>query len=85
MYGVPVIATEFLSNQLGATGAATTTAALLVNTANFVIPRLRGVSIQSDTEIANQRTALVASQSLGFEQLAANASGAQTAVRIEYA
>jgi hypothetical protein len=85
VYGVPVIASEFISNQLGATGAATTTAALLVNTANFVIPRLRGVSIQSDTEIANQRTALVASQSLGFEQLAANASGAQTAVRIEYA
>ncbi len=85
VYGVPVVATEFLSNQLAATGAATTSAGILVNTNNFIIPRLRGVSIQSDVEVANQRTALVASQSLGFEQLAANASGAQTAVRIEYA
>ena len=85
VYGVPVIASEFLANKVGAAGAETTTAGLIVNTANFVIPRLRGVSIASEFELANQRTAIVASQSLGFEQMAANSAGNATAVRIEYA
>ena len=85
VYGVPVIASEFLANKVGAAGAETTTAGLIVNTANFVIPRLRGVSIASEFELANQRTAIVASQSLGFEQMAANSTGNATAVRIEYA
>ena len=85
VYGVPVIASEFLANKVGAAGAETTTAGVIVNTANFVIPRLRGVSIASEFELANQRTAIVASQSLGFEQMAANSAGNATAVRIEYA
>ena len=85
IYGVPVVASEFLTNQLAATGAATTTAACLVNTDAFVIPRLRGVSIQSDFEIARQRTAIVASQSLGFERLQDGAANNRVAVRIEYA
>ena len=85
IYGVPVVASEFLANQLSATGAATTTAACLVNTDAFVIPRLRGVSIQSDFEIARQRTAVVASQSLGFERLQDGAANNRVAVRIEYA
>ena len=84
VYGVPVLASEFLANVAADDNSITSTAAVLVNTANFVIPRLRGVSIQTDTEIAAQRTAIVASQSLGFEQLAANAAGKATAVRIEY-
>jgi HK97 family phage prohead protease len=85
IYGVPVVASEFLANQLAATGAATTTAACLVNTDAFVIPRLRGVSIQSDFEVARQRTAIVASQSLGFERLQDGAANNRVAVRIEYA
>jgi hypothetical protein len=85
IYGVPVVASEFLANQLAAAGAATTTAACLVNTDAFVIPRLRGVSIQSDFEVARQRTAIVASQSLGFERLQDGAANNRVAVRIEYA
>jgi hypothetical protein len=85
IYGVPVVASEFLANQLTATGAVTTTAACLVNTDAFVIPRLRGVSIQSDFEVARQRTAIVASQSLGFERIQDGAANNRVAVRIEYA
>ena len=33
---------------------------------NYVMPRLRGVTIESDYEVANQRRVLVASQRLGF-------------------
>ena len=44
-------------------------AAIAVNPRNFVIPRLRGVTIESDYEVANQRRVLVASQRLGFTDL----------------
>jgi YD repeat-containing protein len=81
-YGVPVVASEFFSDQIETAGAANTTAALLVHTPSFVIPRLRGVNIQSDFEVAKQRTAIVATQSLGFEKL--EAAAATTAVRIAY-
>ena len=43
--------------------------ALAVNVRNFVMPRLRGVTIESDYEVANQRRVLVASQRLGFTDL----------------
>ena len=43
--------------------------ALAVNPRNFVLPRLRGVTIESDYEVANQRRVLVASQRLGFTDL----------------
>lgn len=43
--------------------------ALAVNTRNFVIPRLRGVTVESDYEVANQRRVLVASQRLGFTDI----------------
>jgi hypothetical protein len=33
------------------------------------MPRLRGVTIESDYEVANQRRVLVASQRLGFTDL----------------
>jgi hypothetical protein len=36
---------------------------------NYVMPRLRGVTIESDYEVASQRTVLVASQRLGFIDL----------------
>ena len=42
---------------------------LAVNPKNFVMPRLRGVTIESDYEVANQRRVLVASQRLGFTDL----------------
>jgi HK97 family phage prohead protease len=43
--------------------------ALAVYTRNYVMPRLRGVTIESDYEVANQRRVLVASQRLGFTDL----------------
>ena len=33
------------------------------------MPRLRGVTIESDYEVANQRRVLVASQRIGFSDL----------------
>ena len=43
--------------------------ACAVYTKNYVMPRLRGVTIESDYEVANQRRVLVASQRLGFIDL----------------
>ena len=36
---------------------------------NYLMPRLRGVTIESDYEVANQRRVLVASQRLGFTDM----------------
>ena len=44
-------------------------AAVAVYPRNYVIPRLRGVTIESDYEVANQRRVLVASQRIGFTDL----------------
>ncbi len=85
IYGSPVVASEFLANKIDEPSATvTTTAAVAVNLDQFVIPRLRGVNIETDYQVAYQRTALVASQSLGFEQLAANSARNNVAVRITY-
>jgi hypothetical protein len=49
---------------------------------------LKSVSIETDYEVAGQRTAVVAAQSLGFNELEAAAAahpGDNGAVRIEYA
>ena len=43
--------------------------ALAVYPRNYVMPRLRGVTIESDYEVANQRRVLVASQRIGFSDL----------------
>lgn len=64
VYGSPVIVSpEF------ATAAVSKFYAVAVNAQNFVMPRLRGVTIESDYEVANQRRVLVASQRLGFTDL----------------
>ena len=52
-----------------ASKAATKHAAVAVYARNYVMPRLRGVTIESDYEVANQRRVLVASQRLGFLDL----------------
>ena len=43
--------------------------AIALHARNYVMPRLRGVTIESDYEVANQRRVLVASQRLGFTDL----------------
>jgi len=64
VYGSPVIVSpEF------ATAAVSKYYAVAVNARNFVVPRLRGVTIESDYEVANQRRVLVASQRLGFTDI----------------
>ena len=52
-----------------ATKAAGIYGAIAVYTRNYVMPRLRGVTVESDYEVANQRRVLVASQRLGFTDL----------------
>ena len=68
IYGTPVI----VSDQLEGDGADGGAVGYAVNVKNHVIPRLRGVSIEQDYEVMNQRNVIVASQSLGFNQLRAN-------------
>ena len=52
-----------------ATPAVSKFAAIAVNPRNFVLPRLRGVTVESDYEVAAQRRVLVASQRIGFTDL----------------
>lgn len=47
--------------------------ALAVNTRNFVIPRQRGVTVQSDYSVEDQHRVLVTSQRLGFKEIIPNA------------
>ena len=79
VYGSPVVISDHFAR------AANKTAAIAVNVHNYVVPRLRNVSIESEYETANQRTAIVAAQSLGFTELFAGATGDLPSVRIEYA
>ncbi len=51
--------------------------AVAVYPRNYVMPRLRGVTIESDYEVANQRRVLVASQRLGFLDLIDGADSVQ--------
>ena len=69
VYGMDIIVTESI-------GANTDgkTAFTVVNKPNFVIPRLRGVNIESDYSVVNQRTDIVASQSLGFNAISEGAA-----------
>jgi len=80
IYGSPVVASDQFSR------ATTTTAACAVNVHNYLMPRLKAVGIETDYEVAGQRTALVAAQSRGFEELVAGDGAAdEPCVRIEYA
>ena len=85
IYGSPVIASDILASNLNAGDAQTTTAACAVNVNNYLIPRLKGVGIESEYSVAQQRTALVASQSVGFNQIEAGSAGNRPVVRASYA
>ena len=85
IYGSPVIASDILASNLNAGDAQTTTAACAVNVNNYLIPRLKGVGIESEYSVAQQRTALVASQSVGFNQIEAGTAGNAPVVRASYA
>ena len=64
VYGSPVVVSDEF-----ATPAVAKYYAVAVNTRNFVIPRLRGITVESDYEVANQRRVLVASQRIGFTDI----------------
>ena len=77
VYGSPVIVSDnFETEEAGAS------VAYAVNLRNYVIPRLRGVSVEQDYEVGNQRRVIVATQSLGFEELVADTAGNRSAVKI---
>lgn len=78
IYGIQVVVSDLL------TRANNKAVFQLVNTRNYVIPRLRGVSIESDYSVTNQRTDLVASQSIGFAELVAGYSTNFPAVHVIY-
>ena len=70
MFGSRVI----VSDRLAGTG--TNKAGIIaVNPENFIIPRLRGVSIETEYSAQAQRTALIATQSLGFARLSPVSAG----------
>jgi hypothetical protein len=80
VYGSPVIVSEEFPAEVAAAPAA-----FAVNTRNYVVPRLRGVSVEQDYEVMNQRRVIVASQSLGFEEiLAGDGAGNEPAVKIDH-
>ena len=81
VYGTPVVASDLISRS-GSSPVGT--AAVAVNTANYVIPRLRGVNIETDYIVKEQRTALIASQALGFEELVAGFAGNRPSVKLIY-
>lgn len=80
VYGTPVIVSEEFNAV-----ADGEIAAFVVNTRNYVIPRLRGVSVEQDYEVMQQRRVIVATQSLGFNQLVAATTVDKPAMKIAYA
>jgi len=80
VYGSPVIVSDSFADE-----AAGVPAAFAVNLRNYCIPRLRGVTVEQDYEVGNQRRVIVATQSLGFEELVADAAGNRSAVKIDLA
>jgi len=81
VYGTPVVVSEEFPSE-----AAGAPAAFAVNTRNYVTPRLRGVSVEQDYEVMNQRRVIVASQSLGFEEiLPGDGAGNEPSVKIDFA
>jgi hypothetical protein len=79
VYGTPVVISEQFP--AAATGAP---AAFAVYAPNYVVPRLRGVAIESDYEVLEQRRVIVATQSLGFNELVNGATGAEPLLSLSY-
>ena len=80
VYGSPVIVSDSFPAE--GDGSTAVPVAFAVNMRNYVIPRLRGVTVEQDYEVGNQRRVIVATQSLGFEELVADAAGNRSAVKI---
>jgi HK97 family phage prohead protease len=79
VYGTPVVISEQFP--AAANGAP---AAFAAYTPNYVVPRLRGVAIESDYEVLEQRRVIVATQSLGFNELVNGVVGAEPLLSLSY-
>ena len=79
VFGTPVVISEQFP--AATTGAP---AAFAAYTPNYVIPRLRGVAVESDYEVLEQRRVIVATQSLGFNELLNGATGAEPLLSLSY-
>ena len=77
IFGTPVIVSDNFPAE-----ADNACVGLAVNIRNFAIPRLRGVNVEQDYEVMNQRNVIVATQSLGFNQLVADTSSDVSVVRL---
>ena len=64
-----------------ATAAVSTHYAVAINTRNFVVPRLRGMRMESQYLVANQNTVITATQRIGFKELI---SGATAVTSLQY-
>ena len=78
VFGSPVIVSE----EFAAEGAGVPVA-YAVYARNYVIPRLRGVTVEQDYEVMNQRRVIVATQSLGFNEIVAGAGSDQPCIKID--
>jgi len=80
VFGTPVVVSEeFPAETAGAP------AAFAVYNRNYVVPRLRGVTVEQDYEVMNQRRVIVATQSLGFEEiLAGDGAGNEPVIKIDH-
>lgn len=82
VYGTPVVISDNFPAETEDNTGNNPLGALCVNTSNFVIPRLRGVTVEQDYEVAAQRRVIVATQHLGFDELFDSASGKAAAVKL---
>jgi HK97 family phage prohead protease/HK97 family phage major capsid protein len=78
VFGSPVIVSE----EFAAEGAGVPVA-FAVYARNYVAPRLRGVTVEQDYEVMNQRRVIVATQSLGFNEIVAGAGTNQPCIKID--
>jgi len=68
IYATPVIVCDEFPGRANGNPAA-----VAVNTRNFVVPVLRGVTVEQDYDVENQRRILVATQRRGFDRMFATA------------
>ena len=78
VFGSPVVVSE----EFAAEGAGVPVG-FAVYPRNYVVPRLRGVTVEQDYEVMNQRRVIVATQSLGFNEIVAGAGSDQPCIKID--
>ena len=71
IFGVKVIVSDILP-----AATALNVAGIMINTTNFIRPRLGAVNFETEYSVVNQLTNLVASQSVGFDRLVSDNASA---------